>query len=196
MEKKTTSENVLPIRSIYAAFITAQAEFGAASKGAINPHFKSRYADLATCLEAVLPALNKHGLALTYRVYDCDNGVRLEAVIIHTSGEEISSGILHLPAAKQDAQGYGSALTYGKRYLLQGLCALQTEDDDGNAATASVKAVYVSKNIPPTKYDISALEGDQMLAAEKFLGINGAKHLGNGLWESPVKLTRLDKFEG
>ncbi len=195
MENKT-SQDVSPIRTIYAAFIAAQAEFGAASKGAINPHFKSRYADLATCLEAVLPALNKHGLALTYRVYDCDNGVRLEAVIIHSSGEEISSGILHLPAAKQDAQGYGSALTYGKRYLLQGLCALQTEDDDGNAATASVKAVYVSKNIPPTKYDISALEGDQMLAAEKFLASNGAKHLGNGLWESPVKLTRLDKFEG
>lgn len=187
METKTT---------IYTAFIAAQAEFGAASKGAINPHFKSRYADLATCLEAVLPALNKHGLALTYRVYDCDNGVRLEAVIIHTSGEEISSGILHLPAAKQDAQGYGSALTYGKRYLLQGLCALQTEDDDGNAATASVKAIInVSRNIPPTKYDISALEGDQMLAAEKFLGINGAKHLGNGVWESPVKLTRLDKYD-
>ena len=188
MDNKTTSENVSAIRSIYAAFIAAQAEFGAASKGAINPHFKSRYADLATCLEAVLPALNKHGLALTYRVYDCDNGVRLEAVIIHTSGEKISSGILHLPAAKQDAQGYGSALTYGKRYLLQGLCALQTEDDDGNAATASVKA-------RPTKYDISALEGDQMLAAEKFLGINGARHLGNGLWESPVKLTRLDKYD-
>jgi len=184
MENKTT---------IYAAFIAAQAEFGAASKGAINPHFKSRYADLATCLEAVLPALNKHGLALTYRVYDCDNGVRLEAVILHTSGEEISSGILHLPVAKQDCHAYGSALTYGKRYLLQNVCALQTEDEDANAAVASMK--HTTRSLP-TKYDISALEGDQMLAAEKFLGINGAKHLGNGVWESPVKLTRLDKFEG
>ena len=179
--------------SIYTAFIAAQSEFGAASKGAINPHFKSRYADLATCLEAVLPALNKHGLALTYRVYDCDNGVRLEAVIIHTSGEEISSGILHLPVLKQDCHAYGSALTYGKRYLLQNICALQTEDEDANAAVASMKPP--ARNIPPTKYDISALEGDQMLAAEKFLGINGAKHLGNGVWESPVKLTRLDKYD-
>ena len=180
--------------SIYTAFIAAQSEFGAASKGAINPHFKSRYADLATCLEAVLPALNKHGLALTYRVYDCDNGVRLEAVIIHTSGEEISSGILHLPVLNQDCHAYGSAITYGKRYLLQNVCALQTEDEDANAAVASMKPPV--RNITPTKYDISALEGDQMLAAEKFLALNGARHLGNGVWESPVKLTRLDKFEG
>ena len=195
METKTT---------IYAAFIAAQSEFGAASKGAINPHFKSRYADLATCLEAVLPALNKHGLALTYRVYDCDNGVRLEAVIIHTSGEEISSGILHLPVLKQDCHAYGSALTYGKRYLLQNVCALQTEDEDANAAVASMsgKAAYqagldklTARNLRLTKYDISALEGDQMLAAEKFLASNGAKHLGNGVWESPVKLTRLDKYD-
>jgi hypothetical protein len=181
MEKKTT---------IYAAFIAAQAEFGSAVKASTNPHFKSRYADLSSVLEAVLPALNKHGLGLTYRVHDCDNGVRLEAVVIHSSGEELSSGILHVPVGKNDAQAMGSALSYGKRYLASGLFSLQTsEDDDGNAATASVKA-------RPTKYDISALEGDQMLAAEKFLATNGARHLGNGLWESPVKLTRLDKFEG
>jgi len=179
-----------PIRTIYAAFIAAQAEFGSAVKASTNPHFKSRYADLSSVLEAVLPALNKHGLGLTYRVHDCDNGVRLEAVVIHSSGEELSSGILHVPVAKNDAQAMGSALSYGKRYLASGLFSLQTsEDDDGNAATASVKA-------RPTKYDISALEGDQMLAAEKFLATNGARHLGNGLWESPVKLTRLDKFEG
>ncbi len=189
MENKT-SKDVLPIRTIYAAFIAAQAEFGSAVKASTNPHFKSRYADLSSVLEAVLPALNKHGLGLTYRVHDCDNGVRLEAVVIHSSGEELSSGILHVPVGKNDAQAMGSALSYGKRYLASGLFSLQTsEDDDGNAASASVKA-------RPTKYDISALEGDQMLAAEKFLGINGAKHLGNGLWESPVKLTRLDKFEG
>ena len=208
MEKKTTSENVgifqgnisLPIRSIYSAFIAAQAEFGSAVKASTNPHFKSRYADLSSVLEAVLPALNKHGLGLTYRVHDCDNGVRLEAVVIHSSGEELSSGILHVPVGKNDAQAMGSALSYGQRYLASGLFSLQTsDDDDGNQAVASVK-VYPQTpprvTFPPTKYDISALEGDQMLAAEKFLGINGAKHLGNGVWESPVKLTRLDKFEG
>ena len=191
MEKKQANTSVL---SIHASFIAAQAEFGAAVKGAVNPHFKSRYADLSAVLEAVLPALNKHGLGLLYRVHDCDVGVRLEAVVIHTSGEELSSGILHLPVAKNDSQAVGSALSYGKRYLATGLFSLQTADDDGNAATASMRAAPVVAP-KPVRYDISTLEGDTMLAAEKFLQINNAKHLGDGRWESPAPLTRLDKYQ-
>jgi hypothetical protein len=199
MEKKQAT---IGVSSIHASFIAAQAEFGAAVKGAVNPHFKSRYADLSAVLEAVLPALNKHGLGLLYRVHDCDVGVRLEAVVVHTSGEELSSGILHLPVAKNDSQAVGSALSYGKRYLATGLFALQTADDDGNAATASMKTAldtlkaYTTVVAPkPVRYDISALEGDTMLAAEKFLQINNAKHLGDGRWESPAPLTRLDKYQ-
>ena len=191
MEKKQANTGV---SSIHASFIAAQAEFGAAVKGAVNPHFKSRYADLSAVLEAVLPALNKHGLGLLYRVHDCDVGVRLEAVVIHTSGEELSSGILHLPVAKNDSQAVGSALSYGKRYLATGIFALQTADDDGNAATASMRAAPVVAP-KPVRYDISTLEGDTMLAAEKFLQLNNARHLGDGRWESPVSLTRLDKYQ-
>lgn len=192
MEKKQANTSVL---SIHASFIAAQAEFGAAVKGAVNPHFKSRYADLSAVLEAVLPALNKHGLGLLYRVHDCDVGVRLEAVVIHTSGEELSSGILHLPVAKNDSQAVGSALSYGKRYLATGIFALQTADDDGNAATASMRAAPVAAPPKPVRYDISTLEGDTMLAAEKFLQLNNARHLGDGRWESPAPLTRLDKYQ-
>jgi hypothetical protein len=191
MEKKQANTSV---SSIHASFIAAQAEFGAAVKGAVNPHFKSRYADLSAVLEAVLPALNKHGLGLLYRVHDCDVGVRLEAVVVHTSGEELSSGILHLPVAKNDSQAVGSALSYGKRYLATGLFALQTADDDGNAATASMKMAPVAAS-KPVRYDISTLEGDTMLAAEKFLQLNNARHLGDGRWESPAPLTRLDKYQ-
>ena len=192
MEKKQANTSV---SSIHASFIAAQAEFGAAVKGAVNPHFKSRYADLSAVLEAVLPALNKHGLGLLYRVHDCDVGVRLEAVVIHTSGEELSSGILHLPVAKNDSQAVGSALSYGKRYLATGIFALQTADDDGHAATASMRAALVVAPPKPVRYDISTLEGDTMLAAEKFLQLNNARHLGDGRWESPAFLTRLDKYQ-
>lgn len=192
MEKKQAT---IGVSSIHASFIAAQAEFGAAVKGAVNPHFKSRYADLSAVLEAVLPALNKHGLGLLYRVHDCDVGVRLEAVVIHTSGEELSSGILHLPVAKNDSQAVGSALSYGKRYLATGIFALQTADDDGHAATASMRAAPVAAPSKPVRYDISTLEGDTMLAAEKFLQLNNAKHLGDGRWESPAPLTRLDKYQ-
>jgi len=118
-----------------AALVKAQKEFGPALKSSSNPHFKSRYADLAACVEAVVDALNNNGIALTQRVNPSENGVIVETVFIHESGEVINCGQLHVPAAKQDAQGYGSALTYARRYSLMAACGIAPEDDDGNAAS-------------------------------------------------------------
>jgi hypothetical protein len=120
---------------VAAALVKAQKEFGPALKSSSNPHFKSRYADLAACVEAVVDALNNNGIALTQRVSQCDNGVIVETVFIHESGEIISCGPLHVPATKHDAQGYGSALTYARRYSLMAACGIAPEDDDGNAAS-------------------------------------------------------------
>ncbi len=119
---------------VAAALVKAQKEFGPALKSSTNPHFKSRYADLAACVEAVIDALNNNGIALTQRVAPCDDGVIVETVFIHESGEIINCGQLHVPASKQDPQGYGSALTYARRYSLMAACGIAPEDDDGNAA--------------------------------------------------------------
>lgn len=120
---------------VAAALVKAQKEFGPALKSSTNPHFKSRYADLAACVEAVVDALNNNGIALTQRVSPCDDGVIVETVFIHESGEIINCGQLHVPAAKQDPQGYGSALTYARRYSLMAACGIAPEDDDGNSAS-------------------------------------------------------------
>jgi len=120
---------------VAAALVKAQKEFGPALKSSTNPHFKSRYADLAACVEAVVDALNNNGIALTQRVSPCDDGVIVETVFIHESGEVINCGQLHVPAAKQDPQGYGSALTYARRYSLMAACGIAPEDDDANAAS-------------------------------------------------------------
>lgn len=125
---------------IAAALVAAQKDFGPALKSSTNPHFKSRYADLAACVEAVIDGLNKSGIALMQVTHDCDNGVIVETVFIHESGESLSSGRLHVPASKQDAQGYGSALTYARRYSLMAACGIAPEDDDGNRATRPEKA--------------------------------------------------------
>lgn len=120
---------------VAAALVKAQKEFGPALKSSSNPHFKSRYADLAACVEAVVDALNNNGIALTQRVSPSENGVIVETVFIHESGEIINCGQLHVPATKHDAQGYGSALTYARRYSLMAACGIAPEDDDGNAAS-------------------------------------------------------------
>ena len=120
---------------VAAALVKAQKAFGPALKTSTNPHFRSRYADLSAVVEAVIDALNDNGIALTQRIHPSETGVCVETVFIHESGEVITSGPLHVPAAKQDPQGYGSALTYARRYSLMAACGVAPEDDDGNAAT-------------------------------------------------------------
>ncbi len=106
------------MKEIASALVKAQKAFGPALKTATNPHFKKNYADLAACIEAVVDALNANGIALVQQTSDCSDGVIVETVFVHESGETFSSGRLHVPASKNDAQGYGSALTYARRYSL------------------------------------------------------------------------------
>ena len=123
------------MKLIATALVKAQKAFGPALKTATNPHFKSRYADLAACVEAVIGGLNDNGIALIQRNYLDDNGVTVETVFVHESGEVMKCGLLHVPAGKQDPQGYGSALTYARRYSLLAATGLAPEDDDGNSAS-------------------------------------------------------------
>jgi hypothetical protein len=123
------------MQQIATALVKAQRDFAPALKSSTNPHFRSRYADLAACVEAVIDALNANGIAMIQRTHDSDNGVAVETLFVHESGETITGGILHVPAAKHDPQGYGSALTYARRYSLMAACGIAPEDDDANAAS-------------------------------------------------------------
>lgn len=123
------------MQKIAEALVKAQKAFGPALKSSLNPHFKNRYADLAACVEAVVDALNENGIMLMQPCHESASGVIVETLFIHESGETMSAGRLHVPAAKQDPQGYGSALTYARRYSLMAACGIAPEDDDGNAAS-------------------------------------------------------------
>lgn len=143
------------MKQIASALVKAQKDFGPALKTSTNPHFKSRYADLAACVEAVIDALNANGIALVQRNIETESGVCVETVFVHESGEMLSSGPLHVPAAKQDPQGYGSALTYARRYSLMAACGIAPEDDDGNAG---VKGVQAERKPRDTKNDPAEIE--------------------------------------
>lgn len=122
-------------QKIYGAFVRAQAAFAPALKTSTNPHFKSKYADLSACIEAVIDALHAQGIGLVQRTHQDDRGVTVETCFLHESGESFTGGTLHVPASKQDPQGYGSALSYARRYSLMAACGIAPEDDDGNAAS-------------------------------------------------------------
>ncbi|MGL1833049.1 ERF family protein [Rhodocyclaceae bacterium SMB388] len=123
------------MKNIAAALVKAQKAFGPALKTSSNPHFRSKYADLSACVEAVVDALNANGIMLSQTTRECEDGVIVETVFLHESGESWSSGPLHVPAPKSDPQGYGSALTYARRYSLMAACGIAPEDDDGNAGS-------------------------------------------------------------
>lgn len=123
-------------KQIYSAMAKAFAEFEGAKKDTTNPHFGKKYADLGSVMDAVKPALAKHGLWFFQRTIPDDKGVNVETIICHVSGEHIECGQLFVPAQRADAQGFGSALTYARRYSLQSAFGIAPEDDDGNAASA------------------------------------------------------------
>jgi hypothetical protein len=125
------------MKAIYAALVKAQKGFGPALKSSTNPHFRSKYADLSACIEAVVDSLNENGIMLMQKTHEVENGVMIETVFLHESGEEMSAGKLFMPATKFDAQGFGSALSYARRYSIMAACGIAPEDDDANSAVKS-----------------------------------------------------------
>ena len=141
---------------IHAALVKAQAGFAPALKTSNNPHFRSKYADLSACIEAVIDALNSNGIALIQKTHPHEGGVCVETLFAHESGESLSAGLLSVPAPKHDPQGYGSALTYARRYSLMAACGIAPEDDDGNAASQKPAKAPPAKLASPTPAQIAA----------------------------------------
>lgn len=203
--------------AIFKAFVAAQKQFGPALKTSTNPHFRSRYADLSACVEAVIDALNNNGIGLVQVTHPCESGVSIETVLVHESGQTMTSGVLHVPASKQDAQGYGSALTYARRYSLMAICGIAPEDDDGNRASKPIevkaKDIKVERvsvvnkatgevtevlnttkksRIEKTIYDIRTLAEEQQPAAAEYLKQHSCEYSeALGVWTCPIRLQRL-----
>lgn len=121
------------IAQLAAALSKAQGEMHGAIKDSTNPHFKSSYADLASVWDAVRYPLSKNKLSVIQTATTTDKCVSIETVLAHESGEWIGD-ILSIPVAKWDAQGIGSAITYGRRYSLMSIAGIAPDDDDGNDA--------------------------------------------------------------
>lgn len=155
--------------SIVSALAAALPELESAKKNKANPAFKSKYADLAAVIEALEP-IRKHGLWYLQRAIENADGAQIETIYIHTSGETLSAGTTFMPATKKDAQGFGSALSYCRRYGLQTAFGLATEDDDGNAA---VKASQARQSEAPAK--ISDVQWTALVQLVEVTGTDAGK---------------------
>ena len=120
---------------IATALVKAQRQFAPALKNATNPHFKSRYVDLASCVDSVVGALNDNGIFLFQTTSEHPDGIICETSFLHESGERLDCGKLFFPAPKHDPQGFMSCLTYIRRASLMAATSQAPEDDDGNLAS-------------------------------------------------------------
>lgn len=173
-------------KTIHAAFVAAKREFGPALKTNNNPAFRSKYADLGACLEAVDEALLNNGIALIQETSEDDTGVTVETVFIHESGQERRCGKLHVPASKQDPQGYGSALTYARRYSVMAACGIAPEDDDGNAASNRAPKPPPAPMSPPI---------DKKSQDEALDGLRAAARLGSEALKSEFSVMQRKASE-
>lgn len=170
------------MKNLFAALSKAQSEMGKARKDSTNPHFRSKYADLESCVDAVHGALAANGLAYVQRVHDADRAACVETIIMHESGEMFECGKVSVPVSKIDAQGYGSALTYARRYSLSAAFGLATEDDDGNAATKAKPQGRQNTVAPEPAFD-----ADVALADIRNLPIEEAKDIARSVWKQLSK---------
>lgn len=130
-----TQENT--VNAIATALAKAQSEMGKALKQSNNPHFRSKYADLGSVMDACMPALNANGIAVIQPTITVEGERFVETIFMHgESGGQLSCQV-PLIVSKNDMQAFGSAVTYARRYGLMTMAGIAPEDDDGNAAKAA-----------------------------------------------------------
>lgn len=149
-----TSES---IDAFSTAFVAAQAEIETAPKDKVNPHFKSRYANLTAVADACRAALAKHGLGVLQAPGFADGRLRMTTRILHKSGQWMESD-LDLKPKNDTPQDIGSAITYARRYALGAMLGVMTEeDDDGNAASG--RKPEIDEKVKKEIYDAGYIAG-------------------------------------
>lgn len=143
------------------ALAKAQGAMAKASKDRVNPHFKSRYADLASVWDACREPLSANGLAVVQLVAAADKAsVTVETRLLHEGGESVSSS-LTMPVAQATAQGVGSAITYARRYALAALVGVAPDDDDDDGNEAS-RAPTRAPTPPPSPVKQRRADAEQV----------------------------------
>lgn len=124
------------IKTLGPALLAVQRTIEPIKKDSLNPHFKNRYASLEAVTDYLVEIINANGLVLMQGCTEAVHGVAVETTLLHAESGEWASTMVNLPLDKENPQGAGSAITYGRRYGLLAFFAVSTEDDDGQSASA------------------------------------------------------------
>ena len=160
------------IKELASALCKAQNEMGGAVKGKANPFFKSKYADLSSIIQAIKEPFAKNGLSYTQFPIEKEGRIGIETILMHSSGEWLAQSFT-VQLTKQDAQGAGSAITYCRRYGLQAVAGIPSEDDDGNGASGK-KAVAAEPDDRLIKHNEAVRDNLESIMAIKGALAEGA----------------------
>jgi hypothetical protein len=155
------------MKQIATALLKAQSEMSNPKKGATNPFFKSKYADLNAIREAVIPILNTNGISVLQPIVHVDGKNFVKTILLHESGELMESLTEIIYNKQNDAQAQGSGISYARRYSLQSFVCVGADDDDGQKAVQSkpnatkeimdkAKTANATIDAIKTKYSVSA----------------------------------------
>jgi hypothetical protein len=176
------------IADLAAALAKAQSQIEGARKGNVNPAFRSKYADLGAVWDAIREPLTSNGLAVLQQLGTDENRVSCTTMLLHASGQWIEFAPFTVPVTKQDAQGYGSAATYARRYSLMAAVGIAPIDDDGEAAVgrSSAPAAMPEPAVDPARQKIVRKVADACIA----------KHAAGDAWgcyEEASAITQPDE---
>jgi len=161
--------NMTDHKNIHIALCAAQAGMGKVTKGATNPAFKSKYADLADVVSVAIPALSEQGIAMYHTMIRDEHGPIMRTVLVHGMSDTSIHCDVPLIINKNDMQGMKSATTYAKRIGLESLTGIAPEDDDGNAAAKAPPRAEPPKPITADQFkEMNDLIFDTGADEEKF----------------------------
>jgi hypothetical protein len=181
-------------KNVHVALAAAQGEMDAVRKGSVNPAFKSRYADLSDVMQAVMPALNRHGLALYHAMDLTRDQPAMVTFLAHGESETQIECAVPLIVNKNDMQGMKSAITYAKRIGAESVTGTAPEDDDGNAAAAAPPPRQQARSAPPAPDPLEDMEAftskvnAAVFALGKAQSVDGIK----GLWATLDAAVKAD----
>jgi hypothetical protein len=159
MTETMTNEHTPTLGALAKALAAAQGKIQGARKTAQNPHLRNKYATLSDVWDACRDPLSSHGLAVVQTTEPHGKeGVCVVTTLLHESGEWIRSR-LFLPVSKPDAQGFGSALTYARRYALSSMVGVCPDDDDANEAVGTSALAAVVKAEPTSAQSAEVEKG-------------------------------------
>ena len=179
------------INKIAPALLKAQTEMGNAKKEATNPFFKKAYADLNSVREAVLPVLNKNGISVIQPTCVVDGKNYVETIMLHESGEYISSFTEIITDKVNDAQRHGSGLSYARRYALASIANIGAEDDDANNATGKAKAEPFSLSHKAVKELESLINNSTLNANDRAIATNSITNAASQVEIDKIKARLL-----